>query len=88
MQLLLSEDWPADVKEDIILVILKYKEVTTVYYIPLIIEHDGKVPKEQGNFKPYVITWVNPNAWADQPGYQELQRLCSELDHPHIALLA
>ena len=69
----LEDDWPLSVKEDEILVYLSMKDSNQVYKIPLIIEFDARViEKEQG---PNVVesekVWIDPNAWVDEPDYEE-----------------
>jgi hypothetical protein len=70
----LEEDWPLDVEEDEILVFLSIVGGTDVIYkIPLLIEFEERwIQKEQGpNRADKRIYWVDPNAWIDQPDYQE-----------------
>ena len=48
-------------------------EIDVVYKIPLIIEFEARfIQKVQGPNKAVkTVLWVDPNAWIDQPDYEE-----------------
>ena len=70
----MEDDWPLDVEEDEILVFLSIEGgADVIYKIPLVVEFNERwIQKEQGpNRAEKRVYWVDPNAWIDQPDYQE-----------------